>query len=233
MFGFESHNYADTLLSLNPDFTTGPLPRTEYFNIFYQFKHDRRDYLPYPLSGHYFDIEFMKRGLGFPDKQPDFHYIKSTFDIYFPVANRWFWASSITAKVSGGGNQPFHMRRGLGYGNDFIRSYELYVIDGENFGLSKNNLKFAVLPPRIANLSFIPTERFSKIHYAIYANLFFDAGYVRSSHPWPDSRMQNKLIYGTGIGLDFVTYYDMVFRLEYGINMFNETGFFIHFVAPI
>jgi outer membrane protein assembly factor BamA len=233
MFGYENQNYADTLLLLNPDFAIGPLPRTSHFNLYYQFKHDRRDYLPYPLSGHYFDIELMKRGLGFPDKQPDFHYVKTTFDIYRPIANRWFWASSVTAKLSGGGRQPFHLRRGLGYGNDFVRSYELYVIDGEDFGLTKNNLKFAVLPPRIANLNFIPTERFSKIHYAIYANLFFDAGYVKSSNPWPDSRMQNKLIYGTGIGIDFVTYYDMVFRLEYGINMFNETGFFIHFVAPI
>lgn len=37
--------------------------------------------------------------------------------------------------------------------------------------------------------------------------------------------MQNQLIYGGGIGLDFVTYYDMVFRLEYGINKFKELGF--------
>lgn len=233
MFGFERYNYADTLLDLNSDFTVNRSLKATYLNFYYQFKHDRRDYLPYPLSGHYFDVEFMKRGLGFPDKKPDFYYIRTTFDVYTPIANRWFWATNLTAKISGGGEQPFHMRRGLGYGNDFVRSYELYVIDGESFGLMKNNIKFAVLTPRVTNINFLPTERFSKIHYAIYANIFFDGGYVSSDKPWPDSRMQNKLIYGTGIGLDFVTYYDMVFRIEYGINMFNETGFFLHFVAPI
>ena len=45
--------------------------------------------------------------------------------------------------------------------------------------------------------------------------------------------LDNKFIFGTGIGLDFVTYYDKVLRLEYGVNDMGETGLFIHFVAPI
>ena len=49
----------------------------------------------------------------------------------------------------------------------------------------------------------------------------------------PTSFLDNKFIYGTGMGLDFVTYYDKVLRLEYGINDMGETGLFIHFVAPI
>ena len=49
----------------------------------------------------------------------------------------------------------------------------------------------------------------------------------------PTSFLDNKFIFGTGIGLDFVTYYDKVLRLEYGINDMGETGLFIHFVAPI
>jgi hypothetical protein len=47
------------------------------------------------------------------------------------------------------------------------------------------------------------------------------------------SFLDNKFIFGTGIGIDFVTYYDKVLRLEYGVNDMGETGFFIHFVAPI
>ena len=40
-------------------------------------------------------------------------------------------------------------------------------------------------------------------------------------------------VFGTGIGIDFVTYYDKVIRFEYGVNDMGETGLFIHFVAPI
>ncbi len=235
MFGWEGFDYADTVFFLNHDFTNQQLRQSSFFQLLYQFKHDRRDFAAYPLSGHYLELEFNRKGFGFPEKDPGFHYMKTTFDVYRPLPNtkRWFWASNLTAKISGGGDQAFRDRRGLGYGNDFVRTFELYVIDGESFVLSKNNLKFALLPPRVSNIGFIKTERFSKIHYAIYTNLFFDAGYVSAANPWPDSRMQNKLVYGTGIGFDFVTYYDIVWRLEYGINSFGELGFFIHFVAPI
>ncbi len=233
MVGYERFQFADTVLKLNPEFTGSGLEETSFFTFNYQFKHDHRDYAPYPLNGHYFDAEFAKRGIGWPDKEPNFFTVKATFDVYRKLGPRWHWASNVTGKVTLGSDVPFHLRRGLGFGNDFVRTFELYVVDGEHFALSKNNLKFTVLKPRISDLSFLPTERFSKIHYAIYANLFFDAGYVDSSISWPGSRMQNTMIYGTGIGLDFVTYYDMVFRIEYGINRFNETGYFIHFVAPI
>jgi outer membrane protein assembly factor BamA len=233
LIGYEGFDFADTLIALNNDFTSLQRSKSSYFILSYQFKHDRRDHAPYPLSGYYFELDFNKRGIGFPHADPNFHYLKTTFDFYKPISKRWFWASNVTSKFSGGGHQPFHMRRGMGFGNDFVRTFELYVIDGENFGISKNNLKFAVLTPRVSNINIINNERFSKIHYAVYANLFFDAGYTGSKNPWPDTRMQNQLIYGGGIGLDFVTYYDMVFRMEYGINKFRELGFFIHFVAPI
>ena len=38
---------------------------------------------------------------------------------------------------------------------------------------------------------------------------------------------------GYGVGLDFVTYYDKVIRVEFSTNKLNEFGFFLHFVQPI
>ena len=45
--------------------------------------------------------------------------------------------------------------------------------------------------------------------------------------------MANQYLYSGGIGFDLVTYYDRVFRLEFSINKFGETGIFIHFAAAI
>jgi outer membrane protein assembly factor BamA len=231
--GYEGFAFGDTLIALNNDFTSLQRKNSSYFIINYQFKRDKRDHAPYPLSGYYLELDFHKKGIGLPQTEPNFHYLRTNFDIYTPISNRWFWASNITTKLSGGGHQPFHMRRGMGFANDFVRSFELYVIDGENYAISKNNLKFEILSPRVSNIGIINNERFSKIHYAIYANLFFDAGYAKSNNPWPDTRMQNNLLYGGGIGLDLVTYYNLVFRMEYGMNKFGELGLFFHFVAPI
>jgi len=52
--------------------------------------------------------------------------------------------------------------------------------------------------------------------------------------PYPDNtRLSNKFIFGGGLGIDFVTYYDAVLRLEYSVNSEKEFGFFIHFKADI
>jgi hypothetical protein len=47
------------------------------------------------------------------------------------------------------------------------------------------------------------------------------------------NNMSNSFLYGTGVGLDFVTYYDKVFRFEYSVNAKGEGGIFIHFIYPV
>jgi outer membrane protein assembly factor BamA len=232
-FSYESYQFADTVLQLNPDFVSGNIPEIEMFTISYLFKHDFRDSKPYPLDGHYFDAEIMQQGLGYFETSPNIFTIKSSFDFYRPMGRRFFWASSLTVKVSDKDEQPFILTRGLGYGNEFVRSNELYVVDGQNYGLFKNNLKYSLLAPRNGKIPWIKTEKFNKIHYAVYLNLLFDAGYVHNNVFNPTSRLQNELIYGTGLGMDLVTYYDLVFRLEYSVNQFGEKGVYLHFMAPI
>jgi len=232
-FGYENFHFSDTVVKLNADFLRNDLTTTKFLSFTYIMKLDYRDSKPYPLSGNYFDLEFSKTGFGVFKEAPDFFYVKTTFDWYTNLYKRFNWASNLTVKFSGGGFQPYFLMKGLGYASDFVRSYELYVVDGQDFGLVKNNLKFTLLKPQVRNLPLIKTDKFKKIHFALYMNLFFDAGFVRNNYVSLESRLQNKLIYGSGVGLDVVSYYDMVFRFEYSVNMFNEGGFFIHFTAPI
>lgn len=232
--GYESFNFADSILLLNQQFMgENKDSKSNFFSLLYIYKLDFRDSKPYPLEGHYFDFEFGKYGFGLLEKAPDFFYAKATFDWYKPLSKRWFWATSVTGKFSGGGKQPYYLRKGLGFQNDFVRSYELYVIDGNDFGLLKNNLKFNLVKPKIRTIPLIPTEKFSKIHFALYVNVFLDLGYADQGFNDFVNPLSNDLLVGTGVGLDFVTYYDMVFRLEYSRNKMNEYGFFVHFMAPI
>jgi hypothetical protein len=55
-----------------------------------------------------------------------------------------------------------------------------------------------------------------------------DAGYV-SDHVFDAvNPLSNEWQYSYGIGYDYVTYYDLVFRFEYAINKLNEHGLFFH-----
>ena len=75
-------------------------------------------------------------------------------------------------------------------------------------------------------------EQFKKVHYAFYINVFADAGYVNNDFPDPTNSMVNNWQFSTGIGLDFVTYYDQVFRIDYAINRLGERGLFFHLETP-
>ena len=46
-----------------------------------------------------------------------------------------------------------------------------------------------------------------------------DRGYVRNYYPeLSNTRLGNKLLAGAGVGVDFVTFYNLIFRFNYTIN---------------
>lgn len=232
---YDNRLFNDSLVKYNPDFANPEGTRFQYITLSAIFKNDYRDDHNYPLDGHYLELELTKIGIGLFDYSPDLFYGKITADWYTPVVGRFYWASNITTKISDSKMSPYFLSQGFGYGNDYVRAYDLYVVDAQNYTIFKNNLKFEILKPVTKHLPLIKNDRFGKIHLALYANLFFDFGYT-----WDvvvpenfSTRIANEWIYGTGVGIDFVTYYDKVLRLEYGINGLGETGFFVHLVAPI
>lgn len=234
-FEYDDRIFNDSLFELNSDFGNPVGTRFQYFTLSAVFKNDCRDDHNYPLNGHYLELELTKIGLGIMDYSPDLFYGKVTADWYTPISGEFYWASNITAKISDRKIAPYFLSQGFGYNNDYVRTYDLYAVDALNYWIFKNNLKFEILKPVTKHLPLIKNDRFGKIHFALYANLFFDVGYT-----WnvivPEgitTRIANKFIYGTGFGIDFVTYYDKVLRLEYGVNGLGEFGFFIHLVAPI
>jgi hypothetical protein len=151
------------------------------------------------------------------------------------LQKQWYAAFSATMLVSDEKGQPYFISNGLGYNQSFVRGYEYNVISGNSYGLVRSNLKYELLPARTFNLKFIPLEQFSKVFIAAYLNLFFDAAYIDGFDTWQSNhnKLPDSFLIGKGIGLDIVTYYDKVMRLEYSWNKENKGGLFIHFLAPI
>ncbi len=232
--GYTDLLISDSVLVKNPDYSYGPSTRNQFFSFFYQFRSDYRDYKQYPLKGYYFDVNLDKKGLGiFNDPEVNSLSIKANFRKYYQIKGRFYYASGLSGKVSPIWDQPYYYLSGLGYGRDYIRGYEYYVIDGQHYGLWKNNLKFTLVPTRVQNFNFIPTEKFSKLYYAIYLNVHADFGYVFDNRKNVYNPLANELNFGYGVGFDFVTYYDFVLRVEYTFNKMGESGFFIHFMPSI
>ena len=110
-----------------------------------------------------------------------------------------------------------------------VRGYELYVIEGRNYFLNKTTFKKELLNIT-RTINAIPIEQFQTFPLAIYLKTYFDFGYVTNIVGRDqNTRLTNKLIWGTGLGLDFFTFYDLVVRFEYSVNSELQDGFFVHF----
>ena len=223
---------SDSVAILNENYLGDGRTDLNFFMLSYYFNHDVRDSKVYPLEGFAVRLRAEQRGMGIVS---DFPYpslrITGVFLFHQKLANRLYFYNATKARWSQEKIFPYVLNRGLGY-SEFLSGYESYVMDGSDYFITKYNLKVQVIKPTTQTIPFIKMEQFNKAHYAVYLNLFADAGYVNNEFPDPTNTMVNNWQFSTGIGLDFVTYYDQVFRIDYAINRYGEHGFFFHIETP-
>lgn len=204
-----------------------------FLSLDYLFRRDRRNYKYYPLKGYYFDFQVTKYGLGLLKNEVlDVTQLHVSYKKYWQLSNRFYAATSLKGKLSGNSHQPYSVMKAFGY-NTYVRGYEYYVVDGYNYGLVKAGFTYEIVKPKTYKLPLIKLEQFSKFYYALYARVFTDLGYVDNMVNNNVNRLSNTLLFGTGAGIDIVTYYDGVLRIEYSFNKLGQSGFFLHLTAPI
>lgn len=231
--GYIDAQVEDTIIKLNPDFFSHSKSSNSFTVARYMYKLDHRDIVSYPLRGYEFDIELVKAGLPFLNDDIDIAY--STFNLrkYWQVSPSVFASAGLRGKVSSSAFQPYFNTRALGYNRDYVRGYEYYVADGQHFALLKTTIKYKLMSTRNIYANWIPLEKFSVIPFAFYFNVHSDAAYVDDNQFYAPNRLPNSILLGYGAGIDLVTYYDIVLRLEYSFNKFGESGLFLHFSAAI
>jgi outer membrane protein assembly factor BamA len=229
---FDRYLFSDTLHQLNIEFPEKG--GANFTGLFYSISVNKRDFNTYPLKGYYFYAEANQRGLGIMsgERKQSSLSVKFSYRHYFRLSKLNFFSFGLILKSTLAGETPYYIQKGLGYGEETVRAYEYYVIDGKHFALIKSQYRFRILGEKIIRLKFLKTEKFNTIPVGIYLNLFSDGGYAGSFRSDPLNPLDHTLLVGSGAGIDLVTYYDKVLRLEYSINRKKEHGLFIHFSSP-
>jgi hypothetical protein len=222
---------SDSVLRFNENYLFEGKNQMQFFSLDYSFKWDKRDVKNYPTEGSYFDFKLFKHGAGILSNVNSF-YLTSHLKKFWQLSNNIYFASSVKTKFTVK-DSPYYFLSGFAFGNDLVRGYELYVVNGENYGLTKLQLRYSLLKNKVFNVEAIRFEKFKKIPLNIYLGAYFDAGYVDLKNDRLNNSLSNTVLYGGGFSLDFVSYYDLVLRVEYSINRLNEKGLFLHFIAPI
>jgi len=227
---YNNHFINDTLFEANQYFLGNFNKETQYIFVSYNFTRDKRNSNYYPLKGYYLSATVSKTSLGMLKNETDFFTINTKASKYFQFSKRFFFSTAGQAEYSNLKTYSYLFSRAFGYKN-FTKGMELYVIDGNGFGLCNNSLRYQLVKPHTKQIKKIKAEKFTKFHYAFYTSFNFDAGYVLNQTEI-NMPYSNEFLYGYGVGIDFVTYYDIVFRFEFSVNKFGETGIFLHFNAP-
>ena len=224
---YNNNQIGDTVAILNPGYFNDGQDDQQYLHLAYSLTIDKRDFNPYPLKGFRFDLQLEKLGLGmFGDiDQTEFNVSLSR---YFDVGKKFYLANYSSIFISSARNQAYANFNALGFKQDLVRGYELHLIEASNYYLNRTTFKRNILSTK-GRIGLIPIEQFREFPLDIYVKAYFDAGYAENYPNYEQSsRLANRFLFGTGAGLDIVTYYDTVFRFEYSINRENEAGLFFH-----
>lgn len=224
-FSFFKNSIADTLGLLNPSYFLEGRTTQKYLYLAYILTIDKRDIRAYPLNGNYFRLQMSKAGLGaFGDI--NMAWIIANYSQYFKIAHRFYGAANVRLKMSFPNRQPYFNQQGMGFGNNYVRGYERYIIDGQGYGLIRTSLRYNLLDVK-AKIPFIKAGQFNSLPFAVYAKTYYEMGYVEDHFFADFSDLKNELLLGTGVGLDVVTAYDIILSFEYTYNRLKKAGFFM------
>lgn len=220
------------VLRENPNYIQGEDNNLRYLYLQYSFRHDRRNNVAYATEGELLQLTASKYGI-FNTQDIDEVEVNLVANKYFQISDKFHLASGLTGVWFLSPNQPYTLVRGIGYSPNFIRGYELNVIEGQQLYVHKNSLRYKFLDLSFDISSYMPLDQFSTIPFKFYISGNFDHGTVTDRNNLPEnSRLTNKYLFGYGLGLDIVGVYDAVLRFEYSLNNQGEGNLFFNFRAP-
>jgi hypothetical protein len=192
-----------------------------YPEFAYSWRYQNIDYMAYPRIGKAAEVSFLKRGF---TQDMNLWQLVGKYTQAWPLGWKLFYVGQMNGAIKLPFDQPYYNQRLIGYGDFSFRGLEKYVVDGVAGIAAFNTIKREIINTSFAN--FLPLST-SRIPLQVFVKTYTDIGYSYSKPPVYNS-LQNSFLYTYGVGLDVVTFYDLVFRFECSFNQLGEHGFFFH-----
>ncbi len=226
---------SDTLSELTNNFLPKNKSRIFSIDLYIDYYYDSRNNTAYPLKGNYLKTYIEKKGLGIISHDVDYFFYGIDFHFYQKLSEKFYTAEMFKLSKSSSQNIPYYFKQTLNSDADFIRGYDYYALRGDEKYFFRGNFKYELIKPGIrkARKEKYKESKFRNLPYAFYLNALTDAAYLVDEFDSENNTYLNKILYSWGIGLDFITYYDLVLRFEYIFTNTNTHGFYIGFGMPI
>lgn len=211
-------NVKDTVLKLNPNYFPTLNNQISFIAAATSLQYFAVDYIPFPKKGFMYEVNLYNRGFS-----KNMNMLSLTLETTNAISfNKNFFVQLHNLGVLRlSDKQPFYNQGLLGYGDAYLRGMENYVVDGTTGFLSNTTLyhklfKYTLKTP-------LKSKSHDKIPFTFYLKAFGDMGYVHNTNANANT-FSNNFLRTAGIGLDIVSIYDFVFRIEYSFNQFGDKG---------
>lgn len=210
------------IVALNPNMFGKGRTRAEFVDLHLSYQYLGVDYIPYPLRGWMVDFYSLNR---FSASIPLFQLGGRMLATWSFAPKTYVNFQSAFAFNIWQKDQPFFNTRMLGYRSLYMQGLEYYVADGNLAGMIRTTLRREILAFTLRNV--VPYKSHADIPFRFFLKTYGNLGYAHNPNPGT-SFMNNRLLRTAGLGLDVLTVYDLVLKLEYSFNQFGESGFYIH-----
>jgi outer membrane protein assembly factor BamA len=224
---------SDSLYSLDSNYLAKGKTKNFSSSLYADYAYDSRNSKSYPLMGNYLRFFVNKVGLGLVSKDVDYFFYGVDFHFYQKISEKFYVAEMFKLENSSGEDHPYFYQLNMTQKKDFLRGYDLFTVKGDQMYFFRSNFKYELVKPSLKKVKEGQEKnKFKNLQYAFYLNAFADAGYCVNKFT-ENNPLNNKMLYSWGLGIDFVTYYDMVLRFEYAFTSNKTNGFYIGFGMPI
>jgi len=219
---------SDTIARVSPEYFLNGKKEERFVALTYTLSRDYLDIRAYPLKGSYFEVMAAKSGIGLFNNNVDMSALTVTYNKYIPLGKGFYFSSQNKVKYSLPEKQPYYNQKALGYRNDYVCGYEYYVIDGQQFALTKMNLRYQLFKMKMPNpwkKGMVKTDKFP---FTFFLKAQVSAAYVNDDYYLRNNPMNNSLLVGYGPGIDILLFHDISSRIEYSWNRMGEGGLYLH-----
>lgn len=219
---YNREEVADTIIKLNPLFYPGIRTSIRYIDFNYQYKYYNVDYISYPTTGFLFEGNLYSRGI---NRSADLLQLSARAVYAIPLTKNSFLHFEAVGMIKSPFTDYYFNQRLFGYGYFQMRGLEYNVVDGNLGGMLKSTIHKQALSFVLKNP--FPSKTHDKIPFRIFLKAYGDLGYGYTQHPIASNTLNNTLLRTWGFGMDIVSIYDFVFKIEYSFNQLGRDGLYL------
>ena len=227
--GFGNTQINDSAFLLQPKYFPNYSKSLSYMDLNFAFTKVKFDYNAYPSEGNSNEFGIYQRFSG--DHNLSSFQFRKVHAHHFSPNNFYLLESNSQAKLLS--NLNYMDSRLMGYGNMQMNGFEYYVIDGNAGSIFKaelHHLLGSFKVPKTSGIGIVDkiNSHLPEIKYQFWLKAFTNLGYAYSERPANTSKLSNTLLRSAGIGLDVISIYDLVIKIDYSVNQLGDKGVYLH-----